>query len=55
MVSSSTPHSFPVSGQKILIVDDDRLNTRILEGILSKIAGYVTAESYSGDVSRDFT
>ncbi len=49
MVSSSTPHSFPVSGQKILIVDDDRLNIRILEGILNKIAGYVTAESYSGE------
>ena len=55
---SNTSTSIPLAGRKILIVDDDRLNIRILEGILGKIAGYVTAESYSGEgtlaVYREF-
>lgn len=51
MVSTSTPPPVQVSGQKVLIVDDDRLNIRILEGILKKIGGYTTAEAYTGEAA----
>jgi two-component system sensor histidine kinase/response regulator len=37
-----------LKGRKILMVDDDRLNLRILSGIL-KAEGYVLAEANSGD------
>ena len=49
MVSTSTPPPIQVSGQKVLIVDDDRLNIRILDGILKKIAGYSNREAYTGE------
>ena len=48
MVSSVTAPPFQVSGRKILIVDDDRLNIRVLGGIL-KADGYVLAEANSGE------
>jgi two-component system, sensor histidine kinase and response regulator len=48
MVSSITSAPFQVSGRKILIVDDDRLNIRVLNGIL-KADGYVLAEADSGE------
>lgn len=44
-----SPTSAPdLIGRKILIVDDDRLNIRILSGIL-KTQGYVLAEADSGE------
>src|SRR5688572_2214948 len=48
MVSSLTSAPFQVSGLKLLIVDDDRLNIRVLNGIL-KADGYVLAEADSGE------
>ena len=48
MVSSITSAPFQVSGRKVLIVDDDRLNIRVLSGIL-KADGYVLAEADSGE------
>jgi two-component system sensor histidine kinase/response regulator len=48
MVSSLTSAPFQVSGRKVLIVDDDRLNIRVLSGIL-KSDGYVLAEADSGE------
>src|SRR5687767_10230324 len=48
MVSSVTAAPFQVSGLKILIVDDDRLNIRVLGGIL-KADGYILAEANSGE------
>lgn len=48
MVTPSTSSSLQLAGRKILIVDDDRLNIRILAGIL-KTEGYVTAEADSGE------
>jgi signal transduction histidine kinase len=48
MVSSVTSAPFQVSGRKVLIVDDDRLNIRVLAGIL-KGEGYVLAEADSGE------
>lgn len=48
-MDSSSPHAhLPLAGRKILIVDDDRLNIRILGGIL-KGEGYVVAEATSGE------
>ena len=51
MVSTSPAAPILIAGQKILIVDDDRLNIRILEGILKKIAGYSTREAYTGEAA----
>jgi two-component system sensor histidine kinase/response regulator len=48
MVSSVTSPPFLGSGHKVLIVDDDRLNIRVLSGIL-KGDGYVLAEADSGE------
>ena len=48
MVSSVTSAPFPVAGRKVLIVDDDRLNIRVLGGIL-KGDGYVLADANSGE------
>ena len=48
MGSSLTSAPFHVSGRKVLIVDDDRLNIRVLNGIL-KGDGYVLAEADSGE------
>jgi signal transduction histidine kinase len=48
MVSSVTSAPFPVSGRKVLIVDDDRLNIRVLARIL-KDEGYLLAEADSGE------
>ena len=52
MVSSVTAAPFQLSGRKILIVDDDRLNIRVLGGIL-KADGYVLAEADSGETALD--
>jgi signal transduction histidine kinase len=48
MVSPATAAPFQLSGRKVLIVDDDRLNIRVLGGIL-KADGYVLAEADSGE------
>jgi two-component system, sensor histidine kinase and response regulator len=48
MVSSLTATPIQLAGRRILIVDDDRMNTRILGGIL-KGDGYVLAEADSGE------
>jgi two-component system, sensor histidine kinase and response regulator len=48
MVSPLTAAPFQVSGRKVLIVDDDRLNIRVLSGIL-KADGYVLADADSGE------
>ena len=50
MVSPLTSAPFQVSGRKVLIVDDDRLNIRVLGGIL-KGDGYVLAEADSGETA----
>jgi signal transduction histidine kinase len=48
MVSSLTSAPFQISGRKVLIVDDDRMNIRVLRGIL-KGDGYTLAEADSGE------
>ncbi len=48
MVSPLTSAPFQIAGRKILIVDDDRLNIRILGGIL-KGEGYAFAEAEAGE------
>ncbi|HYP16918.1 MAG TPA: response regulator, partial [Opitutus sp.] len=45
--ATQTPFS-ELTGRRILIVDDDRMNIRILSGILKK-QGYVLAEADSGE------
>ena len=45
-------HDSEFSGRKVLVVDDDRLNIRILSGIL-KSEGYVIAEASSGERALD--
>ncbi len=44
--------NFDLRGRKILIVDDDRLNIRILGGIL-RGEGYVLADAISGETALD--
>ena len=48
MVSPLTAAPFQISGRKVLIVDDDRLNIRVLSGIL-RADGYVLADADSGE------
>lgn len=48
MVPPSTSPSAPLAGRKILVVDDDRLNVRILAGIL-RAEGYELTEAESGE------
>ena len=48
MESSFTSLPFDLKGRKILVVDDDRLNIRILAGIL-RSEGYVLADADSGE------
>src|SRR3954468_25024687 len=48
MESSLTTPPIPLSGRKILVVDDDRLNLRIIGGIL-RGEGYLLAEGGSGE------
>ena len=50
MGPSITSAPFQISGRKVLIVDDDRLNIRVLSGIL-KGDGYVLAEAHSGETA----
>lgn len=49
MDSSTESTPTHLTGGKVLVVDDDRLNIRILEGILRQTGGYVTAEALSGE------
>lgn len=48
MLAQQTTAPFQLTGRKILIVDDDRLNIRILVGILQG-EGYALAEADSGE------
>jgi len=48
MVPPSSASASNVEGRRILLVDDDRINLRILAGILKK-EGYVAAEANSGE------
>ena len=52
MASPTLSSSITLQGCKILIVDDDRMNLRILGGIL-KNAGYALAEASSGEQAID--
>lgn len=52
MVPSPLSPSVELTGRKVLIVDDDRLNVRILAGIL-RDEGYVLAEADSGESALD--
>jgi signal transduction histidine kinase len=47
-MESSTSNALDLKGRKILIVDDDRINLRILTGIL-RPDGYTLAEADSGE------
>ncbi len=48
----ATPAPFDLTGRKILTVDDDRVNLRILSGIL-RGEGYVLTEASSGEKALD--
>ncbi|MEI6861567.1 MAG: response regulator [Verrucomicrobiota bacterium] len=48
LTDSATLAPFNPAGAKVLVVDDDRVNRRILHGIL-QTAGYVIAEAGSGE------
>ncbi len=48
MVPQSPVSASNVEGRRILLVDDDRINLRILAGILKK-EGYIPAEANSGE------
>jgi len=48
MASSPTTPPTPLAGRKVLIADDDRLNIRILGGIL-RSEGFVLGEAASGE------
>ncbi len=48
MESSRTTPPLPLSGRKILVIDDDRLNLRIIGGIL-RGEGYELAEGNTGE------
>ena len=47
-MESSASNTPDIKGRKILIVDDDRINLRILTGIL-RPDGYTLAEADSGE------
>ena len=47
-METSTAPNFDLKGRKILAVDDDRVNLRILSGIL-RTEDYVIAEASSGE------
>lgn len=48
MEQPQTPFAFSLKGRKVLVVDDDRMNLRILGGIL-RADGYLLAEAASGE------
>lgn len=51
-LKGSQPQGLQLQGRRILVVDDDRLNIRILVGIL-QTEGYVIAEADSGELALE--
>ncbi len=52
MATPTPPAASPLSGRKILVVDDDRLNVRILGSIL-KAEGYTVIAAESGEAALE--